>query len=420
MNLRRVFGGSALLVLGLAALPPACGLSALEIVRRRPAAPVVSSPPPAGARAVAIGSEGGRRRVWVVAIDGLSSREWQRHWDARPFASLRGILEQGVGTLAAQVGGGPERCGPDALFDTTVGWTNVFTGVDCAQHGVASGGQKASFYRTRREFPTFFWSARQRLGLRTAAVAGPGVLSESKRGEPDAARDPLAIEGERGTGESWSNLDFRRSTGGIDALAVEYTLEALFEWDVDVMLTHFDEVDHIGHMLGWGSRGWLDRLERTDRRVGSILAAIRGDASATQDAARAARRRAEFAQEDWLVVVTSDHGGHATPGCRGLDCCVPGFGRCGRHDRLPGADDRVPLLMASLGGRATPLEPLRPPVSQMDVHPTVLAWLGGEEADTGRVAGHVQGVPREQVALVQRRLPDVSLPPLSASGSSGR
>lgn len=68
--------------------------------------------------------------------------------------------------------------------------------------------------------------------------------------------------------------------------------------DVDAMFVFFDDVDHAGHAHGWLGNDYYAALETTDARIGRILDAIAA--------------RPGFADEDWQIVVTSDHGGYGT------------------------------------------------------------------------------------------------------------
>jgi hypothetical protein len=330
------------------------------------------------------GPSGGRRRVWLVGIDGFSPIDFGLRRKTQPYKTLKQLAHEGRSTLDARVPGGPADCGEGAVFESAPGWANILTGRDCREHRVLRNGDTSFLRKHSAELPTLLATAHRELGLVTAAVGGDPLVSRPEATQV-AGLEPsglLAIEGFVPGGGAWTNLDAWVYTQSDDALAEETTIAAIVELDADLVFTHFDEVDHIGHMHGYGSPGWAKRLDRTDERIGRVLAAIRGQPGfAAQDASR----RLAFEQEDWLIVVVSDHGGHDTPGCQGGRCCVPGFGRCGTHDRMSGVDDRVPFILWTTGGRATPLAPLQDPVSQLDVRPTVLAWLGStEEASPGR------------------------------------
>ncbi len=58
---------------------------------------------------------------------------------------------------------------------------------------------------------------------------------------------------------------------------------------------------------------------------------------------------------------------------------------------FPPEDTAIPFALATYGWSGH-LRPLQPPVTQMDVHPTVLHWLGIEPAPG--LDGRVQGLPQ--------------------------
>jgi len=61
----------------------------------------------------------------------------------------------------------------------------------------------------------------------------------------------------------------------------------------DLLFVHFPDVDGVGHAKGWGSAEQLACIEKTDRQLGELLAALD----------RAGLRASTF------FLVTSDHGG---------------------------------------------------------------------------------------------------------------
>ena len=66
----------------------------------------------------------------------------------------------------------------------------------------------------------------------------------------------------------------------------------------DVLFVHFDEVDITGHSSGFSPNNidYIDSIELADEQFGMILKAIE-------------KRKIKF-KEDWLIVLTTDHGGH--------------------------------------------------------------------------------------------------------------
>jgi len=68
----------------------------------------------------------------------------------------------------------------------------------------------------------------------------------------------------------------------------------------DLLFLHFDDGDHAGHGSGFSpsNPAYITAIETIDTYIGSILTAIEA--------------RTNYANEDWLILVTSDHGGLGT------------------------------------------------------------------------------------------------------------
>ncbi|QOG02902.1 alkaline phosphatase family protein [Flavobacterium sp. MDT1-60] len=73
---------------------------------------------------------------------------------------------------------------------------------------------------------------------------------------------------------------------------------ALTNDNPDVLFVAFDDVDHAGHTYGFASTipQYVSTIETTDSYVAAVIAAMKS--------------RPNYANEDWLVVVTTDHGGN--------------------------------------------------------------------------------------------------------------
>ena len=117
---------------------------------------------------------------------------------------------------------------------------------------------------------------------------------------------------------SWEAID-RHIVASADVMQIvrhkEHSLEAyleadrqvaararrhLTEQDPDALFVYFILPDVTGHQRGFHPRVWKYRrsIEVVDRLVGVVL--------------RGMRTRRLFRNEDWLVLVTSDHGGKGT------------------------------------------------------------------------------------------------------------
>ncbi len=100
--------------------------------------------------------------------------------------------------------------------------------------------------------------------------------------------------------------DVRNVLGGVDivtnyssdAALTTATCRLLTNGNPDVFFTILLDVDSEGHNSGWGASvtNYVLAIETADGRIGQMMNAL--------------TNRATYAQEDWLVIVLSDHGMH--------------------------------------------------------------------------------------------------------------
>jgi hypothetical protein len=77
----------------------------------------------------------------------------------------------------------------------------------------------------------------------------------------------------------------------------------LFSGDPHAVFVHFDQVDAAGHSFGWGSPQYDAAINNVDTLVGGPGGLI---------PALSARPGVASGTENWLVIITSDHGGQGT------------------------------------------------------------------------------------------------------------
>lgn len=110
------------------------------------------------------------------------------------------------------------------------------------------------------------------------------------------------------------------------------------------MFVHFEDVDICGHTFRFApdSPQYIKTIETTDGYVGQII--------------RALHARKNYDKEDWLVIVTTDHGGHST----------------GHGQDVP--EDRTIFIIVS--GPDAARGTIDPPPEIVDVAATALKHLG--------------------------------------------
>ena len=137
-------------------------------------------------------------------------------------------------------------------------------------------------------------------------------------------------------------LDNDKQPGGAgDSELTRRALDALGADAVDFAFIYLGHTDAAGHDHGWMSAPYIAAIENADRCIAAAARAL----------------------PDWNIVVTADHGGHATG--HGLD--IP-------------EDMTIPLVMA--GPSVAPRGRLDGPVTILDVAPTIAAWMGIDPPST--------------------------------------
>ena len=290
--------------------------------------------PPLAALAVELRSLGApgpdlQRRVLVVGIDGVRGDAV----DAARTPTLDTLARHAAWTHRAST----QRQG---LTISGPGWTSILTGVGPDKHQVFTNDGWAG---RNRDYPTFLLRARSELGVPTAAASHWAPITDSLI-EPEAT-------------------DAR--VGGLgDEEITDAVCAWLAEADHHLTFVQLDDPDHAGHVHGFSASvvEYRAAVETADRQLGRMLGAL--------------VERASAPTEQWLVVVTSDHGGidHGH-GCALPDCWD------------------IPLYFA--GPTVFPAFPPRF-VSHMDVAPTVLDYLGLPPGPEWNLDGVVSALPFEQ------------------------
>lgn len=203
------------------------------------------------------------------------------------------------------------------------GWSSLFTGVERDKHGVRDNSFAGKNY-----------------------AAWPDVLSRIEAVAPHK-RTAAAL--------SWAPLatqiPWKADTvynAGSDANVLAKALQLLGEAAApDVLLLDFNQPDEAGHAGSYFNRdaaGYAAAIRGIDDAIGRLMAQLRA--------------RPSYADEDWLIIVGTDHGGSI-------------------HHGNNRPEDRKTLIAFS--GESVPdlgLEPLRLAPRQVDVAPSILAHLG--------------------------------------------
>lgn len=163
------------------------------------------------------------------------------------------------------------------ITHSAAAWSSLFTGVWGDKHGVNDPGN--SFAGNQfSNYPSFF----QRI---EAANSNLNTLAFA-RWAPMLAAVPDA--------------DVKLSFGS-DAAVTDETCRRLTNSNPDVFWMLLLDVDSAGHGSGWGPTvsNYVRAIEVADGRVGQIIGAL--------------TNRVSYSNENWLVIVQTDHGEHDHP-----------------------------------------------------------------------------------------------------------
>lgn len=208
----------------------------------------------------------GQTKTLVIGIDGASFDVMEQ----ANMPNVQALREQGL-TSPSNLAGAP--LGPTV---SGVAWSSIATGVWPNKHNVYDNNFTAPNYG---EYPDYLTRTEAAMADRNTFVVGTwGPISRTIFG---AAVD-------------------ERVAGGNDAGTTAAVVDRLTAGNPDDIFVHLDEVDGAGHSTGSNSAAYVTALERADAQIGEMV--------------RAVESRATYKQEDWLIVVTSDHGHTPTGG----------------------------------------------------------------------------------------------------------
>lgn len=224
---------------------------------------------------------GSADKVLVIGLDGVVLDRLK----AANAPHLKGLMAEGLtarSTLYAS---------PMAATSSGPGWSTIATGVWPDKHGVKDNTFTGKNYAAYPDFLTRAENAKP--ALNTYAAADWEPLTSTDAGGPvfSAKVDKrLSLKGDR---DGYGSEDPKIAT----AASAE-----LRDGNPDASFVYFGQVDGAGHSYGAASQQYLDAIGRVDTLVGQVLTAVKA--------------RPTYAQENWKILVTTDHG-HTDAGGHG-------------------------------------------------------------------------------------------------------
>lgn len=229
-------------------------------------------------------------------------------------------------------------------------WSSMLTGVWPEKHGVYNNRFEGKNYA---DYPDFLTRLEQTdTTFSTFAVVDWPPLASEASGGPllSGAIDRLLLF-------SGDELGY----GEADSVSVLAAVEYLERADVDAAFVYVGNVDEVGHATSTLAPEYRAAMAVADAQVGELVAAV--------------RRRATYADEDWLILVSTDHGRTDDGGHGGY------------------SPQEATIFYLASGPSVTVDAPTEPP-EIVDVAVTALAHLGVEADPAWRLDGKVVGLAR--------------------------
>jgi predicted AlkP superfamily pyrophosphatase or phosphodiesterase len=275
----------------------------------------------------ACGSDSGTaktKHALVIGIDGLRSDALQQV----STPAIDGLIAEGTVTYDA-FAGGVLGTPTEQMTWSGAGWSSILTGVWVDKHGV----ELNTFDDARfDEYPHFFARVREEQPdayLSSFVTWGPINESILASAEVDE--------------EFWPNEPNDPAKGDAEVTAAVAT--HLAARTPHVVFVQLDNVDHEGHVAGFSPTvpEYVEALEVVDAQIGQMVDAVQA--------------RPTFEQEDWLIVLTTDHGG------------------MGKAHGPQGDEERTIFIIVS-GGSARRGHTITPGPGHTAIPPTVMTHLG--------------------------------------------
>jgi len=222
-----------------------------------------------------VNNDFGGKRVLVIGIDGV-----------RPDSlieantpNIDALMAKGIITYNAYAGGNLGTASQQAT-SSGPGWSSIATGVWVDKHKVSSNAFSVDDFAN---YPHFMRRIRE--GYPNAHLSSIIVWNQI---------DDHIVEKSKSNNVEFLNV--RKDVSSDQAASNEAVL-VMQNANPDAMFIHYDDVDHAGHASGYSktNTAYTGAITGVDTYIGEVITAMKA--------------RPNYATEDWMVIITTDHGG---------------------------------------------------------------------------------------------------------------
>lgn len=205
------------------------------------------------------------RKVLIIGIDGVRTDALQQ----ANTPNIDALIASGFYTYESW---------HEGITVSGPSWSTIMCGVEFPKHGVTSNSYSGSNYN---QYPYFTRRAKDCLpNLYEVQIVQWAPMSDNVYND------------------GWDQKI--KVCDGCGANSVSAAQTQLANPNLDVLFVYFDECDLTGHSIGFNpaNPAYIAAIQTVDGHVGSILNALYS--------------RPNYANEDWIILLTTDHGGIGT------------------------------------------------------------------------------------------------------------
>ncbi len=233
-------------------------------------------------------ANGQKKKALFVIIDGVS----RDVLDSVPTPNLHAIAKEGA-LLNAYQGGERNEFNQTPTISAP-GYNNVLTGVWYHKHNVPDNAIKAPNYH----YPTIFRLYKDQYPNRKIAVFSSWEDNRTKligEGLPQTGNIKMDFhfDGLELDTANYPHDKARKFMSEIDQAVTDEAARVITQEAPDLSWVYLEFTDDMGHMYG-DSEQYREAVKLADQRIGKLWESI--------------KKRKEKYMEDWLLVITTDHG----------------------------------------------------------------------------------------------------------------
>lgn len=213
-------------------------------------------------------------KVLFIGIDGV-------RYDALQQANtpnIDALAQNGIYTYDSW------HCG---ITSSGPSWSNMMTGVWESKHKVTGNSYNNADYNN---FPYFPARAKECIPTLKAVQ----IITWDPMNDPTNSNNSAGFVYNSGFNQS---IDAGSHGQGAVTAAAKIQLQ---DADLDILFIHYDETDATGHGSGFNpnNAAYMNAIQDVDKQIGEVMTALKA--------------RPTYNQEDWVVMLTTDHGGVGT------------------------------------------------------------------------------------------------------------